>query len=115
MRAAFNLFDPDGEGKITKEGLQNTLKTLGKAMNDDEVRKLIGGDVDGMFTQRDGKIDYDTFVQIFVRCTHRSWRGASCAAPPPSAAAQAWKRNVPQPIPHCRFHISAERRTQRPG
>ena len=67
MKAAFNLFDPDGDGKITKEGLQNILKTLNKAATDEEMRTLIGNNVDGLFTQRDGKIDYDTFVSIYVR------------------------------------------------
>jgi len=65
MRAAFNLFDPDGDGKITQEGLQNILKTLGKATSDAEMRTLIGGNVEGLFTERQGKIDYDTFVSIY--------------------------------------------------
>lgn len=65
MRAAFNLFDPDGEGKITQAGLKNTLKTLGRDASDAELRSLIGGDVDGMFTARDGKIDFDTFCKIY--------------------------------------------------
>ena len=40
MRAAFKLFDPDGEGVITQEGLKNTLKTLGKQATDAELRTL---------------------------------------------------------------------------
>ena len=66
MRAAFNLFDPDGDGKITQEGLKNTLKTLGKDATDAELRSLIGGDVSGLFTARDGKIDYETFCKIYT-------------------------------------------------
>lgn len=65
MRAAFNLFDPDGEGKITQEGLRNTMKTLGKTADDSELRTLIGEDVSGMFTARGGKIDFDTFCKIY--------------------------------------------------
>ena len=72
MRAAFNLFDPDGDGKITQEGLQNILKTLGKATSDAEMRTLIGGNVEGLFTERQGKIDYDTFVSIYVSRGHSS-------------------------------------------
>ena len=66
MKAAFNLFDPDGEGKITQEGLKNVLKTLGKTATDEELRTLIGGDVEGLFTAREGKIDYETFCKIFT-------------------------------------------------
>ena len=65
MRAAFKLFDPDGEGVITQEGLKNTLKTLGKQATDAELRTLIGGDVSGMFTARGGKIDYEMFCKIY--------------------------------------------------
>eukprot|EP00325_Prymnesiales_sp_UTEX-LB-985_P005318 CAMPEP_0174700596 /NCGR_PEP_ID=MMETSP1094-20130205/5505_1 /TAXON_ID=156173 /ORGANISM="Chrysochromulina brevifilum, Strain UTEX LB 985" /LENGTH=147 /DNA_ID=CAMNT_0015898107 /DNA_START=132 /DNA_END=575 /DNA_ORIENTATION=- len=65
MRKAFDLFDPDGAGKITKEGLQKTLKTLNKATTDEDMRMLIGNNVDGLFTERDGKIDYETFVAIY--------------------------------------------------
>jgi calmodulin len=67
MKAAFNLFDQDGDGYITSDQLQEILKTLGKATTPQEIRELIGGNVEGLFTQRDGKIDYDTFVEIFVR------------------------------------------------
>ena len=65
MKAAFNLFDPDGDGKITQEGLKNTLKTLGREMSDAELRSIIGSDVEGLFTARDGKIDFETFCKIY--------------------------------------------------
>jgi len=65
MKAAFNLFDQDGDGYITSDQLKNIFKTLGKAADDSDLKTLIGGNVEGMFTARDGKIDYDTFVSIY--------------------------------------------------
>lgn len=65
MLQAFNLFDKEGNGYITQDGLKNTLKTLGKSATDQELRTLIGGDVDGMFTARGGKIDFETFCKIY--------------------------------------------------
>jgi hypothetical protein len=69
MKAAFNLFDQDGDGYITSDQLKNIFKTLGKAADDSDLRTLISGDVEGMFTARGGQIDYETFVNIYVRRT----------------------------------------------
>ena len=63
MRAAFNLFE-NGSGGITQDGLMRALKTIGKDMSAAELRTLIGGDVDGFFTARGGKMDYETFCAI---------------------------------------------------
>lgn len=56
-----------------------------RTMSDDELRGLIGGNVDGMFTARGGAIDFNQFKELMVR-----------AAPPPRPThAGAPKRNGP--------------------
>lgn len=59
MKQAFNLFDTTGEGYISKDALKNVFKTLG--------REDSGGDSDvtGLFTDRGGKIDFETFMDLY--------------------------------------------------
>ena len=57
MRRAFDLFDKDGDGKISQDELGDVLKTLNRSATDADIRELIGGSVSGMFTARGGAID----------------------------------------------------------
>jgi Ca2+-binding EF-hand superfamily protein len=67
MKQAFNLFDRDGDGKISQDELKEVLKTLGrKDTTNAEIRELIGGSIEGMFTARGGSIDFETFISIVV-------------------------------------------------
>ena len=69
MKKVFDLFDKDGDGKISQSELQECLKTLSgeKTMTDKDIRDLIGEEVEGMFTQRGGAIDFELFKSIVVR------------------------------------------------
>ena len=67
MRRAFDLFDKDGDGKISQDELSDVLKTLNRSATDADIRELIGGSVSGMFTARGGAIDFETFKNMLVR------------------------------------------------
>ena len=60
LRAAFSVFDKDGDGKITKEELKQVMKTLGQDPTEEDVQDMINeNDVD-----HDGAIDYNEFVKM---------------------------------------------------
>lgn len=69
MRRAFDLFDRDGDGKISQQELGDVLKTLNRSATEADIKELIGGSVSGMFTARGGSIDFETFKQMLVRAT----------------------------------------------
>ena len=84
MKQAFNLFDRDGDGKISQTELGEVLQTVGKEATPEELRQLIGGSVEGMFTARGGSIDFKTFLDIVVRAAIIPPRAIFFAASPPS-------------------------------
>ena len=64
MKRAFDLFDRDGDGQISYSEMQDVLKTLGKGASEAEMRTLVGGDVSGVFTARNGTIDFELFKKL---------------------------------------------------
>ena len=83
MQRAFNLFDKDGDGKISQQELSNVMTTLGKPTSAAELKAMIGGSVEGMFTDRGGAIDYATFKSIVVRA-------APTLPPAPCSFPRSW-------------------------
>ncbi len=74
LKRAFDLFDKDGDGQISQQELGAALKTLGQEASPAELKAMIGGSVEGMFTERGGAIDFETFTKIVVcptACYHR--------------------------------------------
>ena len=59
MRQAFNLCDTHGAGYISKDALKNVLKTLGREEFGEDAN------VTGLFTDRGGKIDFETFKELY--------------------------------------------------
>lgn len=63
-RQVFGLFDRDGDGKISMNELGEVMKSLGADASQAELKAMIGGSVEGMFTARGGAIDFATFKKI---------------------------------------------------
>eukprot|EP00300_Choanocystis_sp_HF-7_P020719 c20660_g1_i3.p4 GENE.c20660_g1_i3~~c20660_g1_i3.p4 ORF type:complete len:103 (+),score=31.45 c20660_g1_i3:1398-1706(+) len=62
LRAAFAVFDQNGDGKISVEELRSVLTKLGEALTDQEVEDMMReADVNG-----DGELDYGEFVDSLV-------------------------------------------------
>ena len=78
MKRAFELFDKDGDGKISEEELANVMSVLGKPMSKAELKGMIGGAVDGQYTARGAAIDFEAFQQMVVRAA--ALRPRACAA-----------------------------------
>jgi len=55
---AFQVFDKDGNGKISMSELKTVMQNLGEKLTDDEINEMIGeADKDG-----DGEVSYEEFV-----------------------------------------------------
>lgn len=60
LRNAFNVFDTDGNGYITRDELGSVMGNLGEKLTSDELKEMMReADTDG-----DGKIDYKEFVKV---------------------------------------------------
>jgi len=66
MRAAFRVFDLDGDGLIDAEELRLTMSQLGETVTDADVDAMIRS-VD---RNNDGKVDYEGQSLTFRRHTH---------------------------------------------
>mmetsp|Transcript_12701 Transcript_12701/g.21548 ORF Transcript_12701/g.21548 Transcript_12701/m.21548 type:complete len:171 (-) Transcript_12701:282-794(-) len=60
LKEAFNMFDVDGGGSISKEELKGVMKKLGSDPTDDEIQAMINSVDDN----GDGEIDFDEFLVL---------------------------------------------------
>nr|XP_002738870.1 PREDICTED: calmodulin-like [Saccoglossus kowalevskii] len=62
IKAAFRLFDKDGNGYITASEIRRLLRRCDNNLGEEEVEELIrAADING-----DGQIDYDEFLKIVL-------------------------------------------------
>uniref|UniRef100_A0A8C6XJD9 Calglandulin n=1 Tax=Naja naja TaxID=35670 RepID=A0A8C6XJD9_NAJNA len=62
IRAAFRVFDRNGDGYVNTAELRHVLTTVGEKLTDDEVKLLINE----MDRKGDGKVNYEEFARIMV-------------------------------------------------
>jgi len=63
MRQAFDVFDKDGDGYISREELRSILEQLQQTITEEEFNDMMEeADKDG-----DGRIDYDEFVKMMSK------------------------------------------------
>lgn len=63
FRAAFNLYDKDGDGKITAKELEEAMRSLGVELTKEGIRDMINGvDID-----LNGMIGFDEFIAMKMR------------------------------------------------
>ena len=62
IRAAFKVFDVDGNGYITEEEYRHVMANLGERVTNDEIEAMLGeADVDG-----DGRVSYKEFLNMMA-------------------------------------------------
>jgi Ca2+-binding EF-hand superfamily protein len=62
VKAAFDMFDSDHDGKLTFSDIKNLMNTIGEKMTDQEIKLLIkAADLD-----KDGFINFQEFVQAMT-------------------------------------------------
>lgn len=66
LRAAFNAYDQDGNGRISPQELVNALKNSGID------KKLIKDMIEAADTNGDGEMDFDEFEQIMLKVENRA-------------------------------------------
>jgi len=58
----FNLFDEDGDGKLSLKELGTMLNALGQNQSEESVKKMIQG-----FDHDDGKVDFPDWLSLMAR------------------------------------------------
>lgn len=59
---AFELYDEDGGGTITRDEIKKIIDLIGEDMTESEIEELVReADIDG-----DGEIDYKEFVRLIL-------------------------------------------------
>ncbi len=66
LRDAFNVFDKEGDGFLNREQLENLIKNLGEEVSEKEAIEMI----DSFRFDEDGRIDFDTFVEVLFNNAH---------------------------------------------
>ncbi|XP_037429942.1 neo-calmodulin-like [Triticum dicoccoides] len=66
FRAAFSLFDKDGDGTITAKELGTVMRSLGQRPSEEELREMIA-EVD---TDGNGVVDFSEFLTLLDRKMH---------------------------------------------
>ena len=62
IKEAFRIFDMDGSGSISAEGLRHVMENLGEELTEEEVNEsIINADLDG-----DGQVSYEDFVKMMT-------------------------------------------------
>ncbi|CAG9863725.1 unnamed protein product [Phyllotreta striolata] len=62
LKAAFEVFDNDRDGFITKEELKTAMEMIGEAVTDEQLDQVIRmADID-----KDGRINYEEFVKMLT-------------------------------------------------
>lgn len=67
FKEVFSLFDKDGDGTITTEGLENAMKFFGQNPDEAEFRNLIGE----LNTDGNGTIDFTEFVSLIITNSYK--------------------------------------------
>mmetsp|Transcript_11372 Transcript_11372/g.15903 ORF Transcript_11372/g.15903 Transcript_11372/m.15903 type:complete len:163 (-) Transcript_11372:534-1022(-) len=62
LRAAFKMFDKDGDGHISAKELKEALKTMGLEPTEEELKMMLS-DAD---TNHSGDLDFDQFVKMMA-------------------------------------------------
>ncbi|XP_008583914.1 PREDICTED: calmodulin-like protein 5 [Galeopterus variegatus] len=63
LRAAFRVFDLDGDGHITVDELKQAMAEMGEQLQQEELDAMIRG----ADTDQDGRVNYEEFVRIITQ------------------------------------------------
>ena len=58
LKDAFNIFDKDGDGFLSKQEFESAMKDLGDGLNDEELETMLKS----VRYDKTGKISYENFV-----------------------------------------------------
>mmetsp|Transcript_46489 Transcript_46489/g.108322 ORF Transcript_46489/g.108322 Transcript_46489/m.108322 type:complete len:266 (-) Transcript_46489:131-928(-) len=72
---AFQIFDQDNSGKITRDEIVKALRHMGVEFTDEELEEQI----EQMDTSGDGKIDYVEFATLFATAADATTSPSSCS------------------------------------